>query len=73
MNVDYGSEGVVSFEISPDTPFDQWPFALKLECLNTILILKNLGLIKDQVYAEKYAPLVERYAADLYDLQEYYQ
>ncbi len=71
FTIDLGTAGSVSYMMNLETVFDDWPLEMKLECLNTILILNSLGMISPQVFDKKYKPLVEKYAEDLQDLLQF--
>ena len=68
FTIDLGTAGSVSYMMNSATIFDDWPYEMKLECLNTILILRSLGMISPLVIDQKYKKLVEKYADDLQDL-----
>ena len=71
FTIDLGTAGSVSYMMNTETIFENWPLEMKIECLNTILILNSLGMISPHVYEQKYKSLVEKYASDLQDLLQF--
>lgn len=71
FSIDLGTAGSVSYMMNTETIFEDWPLEMKMECLNTILILKSLGMISPKVYDQKYKKIVEEYSLDLQDLLQF--
>ncbi len=57
--------------MTPDEAFEDWPYEAKLECLNLIMLFRNIGLLPERIFQEKYAAWVEKYEDDMLDMMQF--
>ncbi len=70
ITIDLGMEGQVNFKIDPTTPYGQWPRLVKFHFLNSLLILKNIGLLSNEIF-NKFRKDIEEYDNEIKELTDF--
>lgn len=71
FEINLGSAGISRVSANKDDPIDNWPFEMKLEFLNMMLIFRSVGLLPEHIYKEKYQALVKKYDEGMLDLKQW--
>ncbi|UYP46499.1 hypothetical protein NEF87_002784 [Candidatus Lokiarchaeum ossiferum] len=71
FEINLGSAGISRVSVYKDDPIDSWPFEMKLEFLNMMLLFRSVGLLPERIYQKKYRTLVEKYEEDMLDLKQW--